>query len=57
MVVPSLLWTIVAVPSVGTAWGPIAACPLRRDIAWIVGEIGMLDQQHLESLTSRGFDE
>lgn len=24
MVAPSLLWTIVAVPSVGTAWGPIA---------------------------------
>jgi len=24
MVAPSLLWTIVAVPSVGTAWGPTA---------------------------------
>ena len=35
MVAPSLLWTIVAVPSVGTAWGPVADCPVLGSSAHI----------------------
>lgn len=34
MVAPSLLWTIVAVPSVGTAWGPVAVRQLLANALW-----------------------